>query len=71
MLLQRITNDDIKYFVQSGEGPNWNVTQYPFHTQSTEIYVKLVSEALQKVYEPESRYGYISKTLQFGSGLSV
>lgn len=42
--LLNITNDDIKSFVQSGKVTNWDVTQFPFHTESVERCVKLASE---------------------------
>lgn len=63
-LLRNTSNDEIKYFIQSGEVPNWVVKNFPCHTQSVKRCVKLVSEASMKVCGYESRNGYIKTTLE-------
>lgn len=74
-LFRNITNDAIKYFIQSGEVPKRDVTTFPPHTQSVERCVKLVSEALLKFvgqnqgmvtleqpYNPDQSYPTFTKT---------
>ena len=61
-LLWRVTNEEIHFFVQSGDIPDWDVKKFPCHTQAVEMCVKLVTEATLKVCGPQSRDGFIKAT---------
>ncbi|CAH0546654.1 unnamed protein product [Brassicogethes aeneus] len=57
-------DEEIKSVIQSGETPDWDIREFPCHTQAVERCVKLVTEASLKVCGPQSRYGYIRATLK-------
>lgn len=63
-LLRGVSNEEIKSFIQSGEVPDWDIKNFPCHTQAVERCVKLVTEASLKVCGPQSRDGYIRTTLK-------
>lgn len=63
-LLRSVSNEDIKSFIQSGERPDWDIKDFPCHTQAVERCVKLVTEASLKLCGPQSRDGYIRTTLK-------
>ncbi|GBN06262.1 hypothetical protein AVEN_155972-1 [Araneus ventricosus] len=63
-LLRRFMNQDISSKVRSGgTAAEWNFDKFPCHTQAVERYVKLVTEASQKVVGSNSRDGFIRTTL--------
>lgn len=63
-LLRGISNEEIESFIKSGEIPDWDIKEFPCHTQAVERCVKLVTEASLKVCGPQSRDGYIRATLK-------
>lgn len=64
-LLKATTDDEIKFYIQSAEVPNWNASfnKFPVHTQAVERCVKLVTEAAAKVAGAEARDGFIRATI--------
>lgn len=62
--LRGISNEEIESFIQSGEFPDWDIREFPCHTQAVERCVKLVTESSLKVCWPQSRDGYIRATLK-------
>ncbi|GBN89202.1 hypothetical protein AVEN_39737-1 [Araneus ventricosus] len=63
-LLRKFSNQEIWSIVQSvGTADEWNFDKFPCHTQAVERFLKLVTEASQKVMGSNSRDGFIRTTL--------
>ncbi|GBM38078.1 hypothetical protein AVEN_40957-1 [Araneus ventricosus] len=63
-LQRRFMNQEIWSQVQSGGiAAEWNFDKFPCHTEADERYVKLVTEASQKVVSSNSTDGFIRTTL--------
>ena len=63
-LLRGVSNEEINSCITTGDMPDWNVQNYPCHTQAVERCVKLVTEASSNVCGPQSRDGFIRATLK-------
>ena len=63
-LLSNVSNEHISHLIESGFVSEWDIRDFPSHTQSVERCVKLVSESAQKVLGFENRDGFIRSTLK-------
>lgn len=51
--LRRITNEEIQFFIKSGDISDWTVKNFPCHMQAVERCIKLATEASEKVCGPQ------------------
>lgn len=72
-LLAKVSDEEIKSYINSDSIPNWNINykKFPVHTQAVERCVKLVTEASGRVCGAEARNGFIRSTLLSRSAMPV
>ncbi|GBL94841.1 hypothetical protein AVEN_197523-1 [Araneus ventricosus] len=63
-ILQDLSEDDIKSLINSDTTPIREIQKFPCHTQAVERWIKLVTEASNKVCGHDARDGSIRETLK-------
>lgn len=63
-LLKNISNQNLSDLIESGSMPDWDIKNFPCHTQAVELCIKLITEAAQAVVDFDNLNGYICSTFR-------